>query len=110
MLPRYWSGDNSYRAALDAIRRSAPGTPLIALPSVSDLVNIATCTHGKRVRRRKSCFIERAVTLQGEDMKTLYEKMRDNRFKALQREAIRRYHEDAKRQKEIAEQLRKLHA
>lgn len=43
-------------------------------------------------------------------MKTLYEKMRDNRFKALQREAIRRYHEDAKRQKEIAEQLRKLHA
>lgn len=43
-------------------------------------------------------------------MKTLYEKMRDNRFKALQREAIRRYYEDAKRQKEIADQLRKLHA
>ena len=39
-------------------------------------------------------------------MKTLYEKMRDNRFKALQREAIRRYHEDAKRQAKAAEMIR----
>lgn len=43
-------------------------------------------------------------------MKTLYEKMRDNRFKALQREAIRRYHEDANLQKKVAEEIRRAEA
>ncbi len=43
-------------------------------------------------------------------MKTLYDKMRDNRDKILQREAIRRYHEDAQQQKKVAEEIRRAEA